>query len=385
MEASRRFSFRRSACLGCLLLPLGCGSGNGTEATQPGSGGTSAGTPGNTGAAAGTGGSGAAAGMGGSGGTGGAGPACPTDPSVPISLTDETNYSFTSTLSIQMQTLKDNTDLVFDWGAVTRDFYGLDVNPATDIDTVLISLWNLTPAELEDRLNRDTLTRNANEGAIMVYPDGTYTSTNLLSFGLLGASLPNPDEIWKRFDTSRPDYQFPQDKHTFLLMAATGTDLGRGGRMLALFNVDPTSTRTTLALDNDSTKLDAHADLQKAKPVPVPAGMPSVTIDWSQMTVNALGNEYLPTEITRAVVAHFATSSIADLERDFLRLESTADGWWSGEVLAGTSIDLGTLKDATGATFPGVDDNGTWLAALFCTTACNNPAPWSITILEPCR
>lgn len=322
-------------------------------------------------------------GSGGSGGT--TDSSCPAFDGTPFKLTDDTNYSFSSTLTIERKLLKDKTDLTFDWGAVTRDFYGESLDPAADIDTVLISLWSLTPDELEADLNRDSLSRSDNEGAIMVYPDGTSTSTNLLSFGLLGEPLPDPDEIWKRFDTSRPDYQFPQDQHTFLLMASTGVALGRDARMLAIFNVAPSSTETELALTNDSTHLDFSVDLARAKPLRVPAGTPSIAIDWSEMTVNALGNEYLPTEITEAVVAHFTTSALADLERDFLHLESSAAGWWSGPVNSGTSIDLGTLTDATGTAFPGIDDQGTWLAALFCTTACNNPAPWSIAILEPCR
>lgn len=351
------------------LVSLGCGS----QSPAGGSEASSAGGAGATVSSAGGGGANTAA-----------ADSCPADTTAPILITDDTNYSFTSTLSIQMTTLKDATDLVFDWSGLTRDFYGDALDPAADINTVLISLWDLTPSELQDRLNRDELPRSSNEGAIMVYPDGTYTSAHLLDFGLLGDPLPDVDEIWKRFDTSRPDYQFPQDQHTFLLMAATGTSLGRGGRMLELFNLAPSSNETELSLADDSTQLDYTVDLARAKPVSAPASTPALTIDWSQMTINALGNEYAGTQITEATVAHFATDAIADLERDFLHLETIADGWWSGPVLIGTSIDLSTLTDASGATFPGIDATGTWLVALMCTSACNNPAPWSITIVRPC-
>jgi hypothetical protein len=167
-------------------------------------------------------------------------------------------------------------------------------------------------------------------------------------------------------------------------MAATGTDIGRGGRMLSLFNVDPNATETTLALSDTSTKLSWDVDLERAKPVAVPAGEPALTIDWSAMTVNALGNEYVGNQITEAVVAHFDTTSVADLERDFLQLQTAATGWWSGPVLVGESIELGALAAADGTTFPGVDASGSWLVALFCTTSCSNPAPWSLTVLRAC-
>jgi hypothetical protein len=304
---------------------------------------------------------------------------------VELSITDETNYSFQSQLSIQMTTLEDATDLTFDWSNLTRDFFGKPLDPAADIDMILIALWNLTPSELQESLNRDNLPRSSSEGAIMTYPDGSYTSQNLLSFGLLGNPLPDPEEIWKRFDTQNPDFQYPQDQHTFLLMASTGTTIGRGTRMLSLFNLDPASAQTELSITDESTTLDYSVDLKRAVPVYVPSGEPSVTVDWSSMTVNALGNEYLPTQVTEAAVAHFATDSLADLEAQFLSLEETAEGWWSGPVAAGTSIDLGTLLDQDNAPFTGIDDTGTWLVALFCTAGCNNPAPWSITFLKTCK
>ena len=312
-------------------------------------------------------------------------PSCTSAPTE-FAIADDTNYVFTSTLEIEMSTLKDAADLRFDWTSITQDFFGRTIDPATDIDLVLISLWEQTPAELNASLTRDTLERNAGEGAIMTYPDGSFTEANLLSFGVLGNPLPDESEIWSRFDTSHPDFEYPQDQYTFLIMASTGTTIGRGARMLSMFNLDPSATQTELVLTNDSTTLDYAVSLTGAKPVSVPSGQASLTIEWGEMTVNALGNPYLPTQITEATVAHFATDSLVELEAQFLNLEEIADGWWSGEVTAGTSIDLGSLTDASGATFPGIDGNGTWLVALFCTTGdCNNPAPWSITILEPCE
>ncbi len=310
--------------------------------------------------------------------------ACGPGP-VQFSIHDQGNYTFSTSMSIERTTLKDATDLTFDWGGLTRDFFGKSMDPAVDIDLVLISLWNLTPDEIEQSLDHDMLERSASEGAIMTYPDGSYTSLNLLGFGLLGNPLPDETEIWKRFDTNNPDFEYPQDQHTFMIMGSTGTELGKGARMLSLFTIDPNASQTALALTNDSTTLDYTIDLGRIEPIAVPAAEPSLTIDWSQMTETALGNEYLPTQVTEAVVAHFPTDSLSELEARFLDLEGFADGWWSGPVTAGTSIDLGALLDENDATFPGVDADGTWVVALFCTKACNNPAPWSISILEPCE
>lgn len=312
-------------------------------------------------------------------------PACTAEPTR-FSITDDMSYSFTSSVTVEMATLRDATDLTFDWSALTRDFFGKPIDPAADIDMVLISLWELTPEALKESVARDQLERSASEGAIMTYPDGTFTSQNLLNFGVLGNPLPDENEIWSRFDTNNPGFEYPQDQYTFLLSASSGTAPGRGSRMLGLFNLDPSSDVTELALTNDSTHLDYTVELEHSTPAKVPAGQPSLTIEWREMTVNALGNPYLANQITEATVAHFDTTSLAELESQFLDLAGIADGWWTGEVQSGTSIDLGTLTDENGSTFPGIDATGTWVVALFCTVGdCNNPAPWSITVLSPCE
>lgn len=301
----------------------------------------------------------------------------------PIVLTDDTNYSFSNSLSIEMTTLADNTDLLFDWSGVTTDFFGRPIDPANDIDVVLISLWNMTPSELKNNIEHDNLPLNVNVGAITTYPDGSYTAQTLTNFDLLGNPLPEED-LWRFFDTSNPEFAYPQDTHTFMVVASTGTALGKGVRMLSMFNLDPGSQNTELFLTSESTQLDFSANLKQARPVRVPAATAELTFDWGEMTTNALGNEFHFTQITEAVVAHYPSQTLADLEAQFLDLEDLAEGWWAAEIPAGKSVDLATLVDDNGNAFQGIDDQGIWLLALFCTAGCNNPAPWSIAILEPC-
>jgi hypothetical protein len=306
-----------------------------------------------------------------------------SDPTAAVVITDPTNYALSDDFTMQVATLKDNTDLVFDWSKVTVDFFGKTVDPANDIDTVLVSLWKLSPQGIEQALKVDNLPLASNNGVITTFPDGTYTSTNLLSFNLLGQPLPVV-QLWAYFNTATPDYQYPQDQYTFLAMAQSGADIGKNPRMISLFHVDPNATQTNLDFTNDSTKLAYSVDLVKAAPVLVPASTPALTIDWSQMTTNSIGNPYVYSQITQVAVAHYATKTLPQLQQDFLDLEDIADGWWSGAVQAGSTIDLSTLADKSGGAFPGIDARGVWMAALFCTN-CNNPAPWSITILQPCK
>lgn len=299
-----------------------------------------------------------------------------------VRITDETNYTLSNTMTVAKSTLEDATDLTFDWGSITTDFFGKPIDAAQDLDMVLLSLWHLTPQAIEEALKTDNLSLSLNAGALSAYPDGTFTSENLLDFNLFGEEVSDED-VWAWFDTSTPDYAFPQDEYTFLVMVSEGTLTGKNARMLHMFTLDPNATETTLMLTNDSTKLDYTVDLHSPRAIQIPRATPSIEIDWSDMTVTSLGNEYNPFSVNEAVVAHYPMTR-EELEDDFLSLEELADGWWSVDDIAGRSVDLGTLAAEDGSPFTGITGDGLWLLALFCTSNCNNPAPISITFLEAC-
>lgn len=306
------------------------------------------------------------------------------DPTASVVITDPTNYALSDSFDIKTYTLKDNSNLVFDWTALDTDFFGHPVNARTDINMILIALWNMTPAEIEDALKKDDIPLDRMAGIISAYPDGTQTSAALQQdFSLLGQMLPD-GLLSQYFDTSTPGYQYPQDRFTFMMMASTGTQAGKQPRGLALFRIAPDASTTTLAMTNDSTKLSYSVNLAQAAPVLMPAGTPKLTIDWGQMKHNMVGNTYDFTQITRAAVAHFKNATLQELQTKFLDLQTLADEWYSSTSIAGSSVDLSTLATTSGATFPGIDASGVWMTALFCDN-CNNPAPWSITIMQPCQ
>jgi hypothetical protein len=329
------------------------------------------------------------AGAGGSGdatATGGTGGECRNNRRIVI--TDDSNYSLSSVPSIQTTRVKDGENLTFEWGDVTRDFMGRPVDPMQDIGAVMVTLWGMTEMELTDAVMRDSLRAKECKGALTLYPkdfETPPTEGRLLDFNSFRNEVP-VEEIWARFDMSTPDYQYPPATHTFMMTVSSGTDPTRETRMIGLFKLDPTSSNTTVALTNTSTTMEYSVSLADIPPIAVPAATPSLTVDWSRMTVNALGNPFDETQITEAVVAHYADYTPRDLEERFVFLREEASAWYSGEVFTGTSIDLSTLTDADGVRFPGIDRTGVWVVALFCSEYnCNNPAPWSITLLRPCE
>lgn len=299
-----------------------------------------------------------------------------------VVLSDRTNYEFSNALKISRSVLRSGTDLEFDWSEVTRDFFGDSLDPASDLDLIAITLWRLTPEEIEEGLRHDDLPLSKNMGVLTSYPDGGKVSEKLYDFTLLGKPF-DREKAAQFFDTEAPDYGFPQESHTFMVMASRGEELGKDVRMLHLFTLDANAEATRLPLTSESTKLTYEVELEKSDALGVPVGTPDLNVFWSQMTENSLGNKYAGALITKAVVARF-TESRAELEKDFLHIEEHATGWWQSENLAGRSVNLGTLTDRDGASFPGIDETATWMVALFCTKECNSPAPWSLHFLEPC-
>ncbi len=360
----------------------GAGSGSGGSGVGIGTGGATA-SPGAGGASD-------TLGTGGSSDVGGEGVVVSCDTVIAdgnIVITDPTNYTFSNDMTVGVPVLKGATDLRFDWSGVTVDLFGHPLNPATDIEMVLLTLWRMTPAELEANLEDDNLPTSKNKGVVNIYPADGVTAEHLMNFGLNGAPLSEADRatLWSKFDTSVADYAYPAAEYTFMVTVSSSQAFGKKSRMLSFFTLDPNGMQTELMLTSESTAVDIDVNLRSAVPIAVPMNNPNLTIDWSQMTLTAMGNEFSPVQINEAIVGHYPDLTLAQIEEQFLDLETLPGRRWTTEVESGVTMNLGTLLDANGAAFPGVDSaQGVWLVALRCTQNCNNPAPWSITILQPC-
>lgn len=352
----------------------GCGESGDDSGTGggAGTGGSSAGTGGSAGTAAGTGGS--TSGTGGSAGTAG-GSSCGAN----VTANAVNNYSFSSTLTFPPVSVMPDTELSFDWSAVTQDFLGHDVDPMTDVDQVSVIMWSLPLEELQTKLNDETLAqRDTTTVPVTLFTDKMRTSGDLLEFTLAGNPV-LPEEVMPFFSAT----EYPPADHTYTVMVASGITLGKGTRMIQSFKLDPASTNTDVVVSNTSTMLDYTVDLDALTPTQIPAATGAVTVDWSGMTVNALGNEFQTTDITRVMLGRY-TESVAELEASFLDLELIAEDLYRADVPSGTSIDLSTLMTESGQAFAGIDANSTWVLTLICGD-CNNPAPWYLTVLEPCE
>ncbi len=375
--------------LAALFATTGCGgSAGGSSGTSTGS------STGGTGSSTGTGSTGTGAGSTGTA-TGGTGSSSTGSSSTGSSGTSGANacgtsvvaheandYSFMSTLTFPPVAVKPNSDLTFDWSALTTDFVGHAVNVKTDITMVNVLMWTLTLPNLETQLNADSLQQQELTVLPLTYfttqDAGVTTSADLFSFTLSGNPITSSD-ILPYFDPTTYD----PSKYTYTVIVASGNTIGQGARMIQSFQLDPTSTNTKVAVTDTSTTLKYTTDLHDLQATTIPAGTAKITLDWSMMTTNALGNPFTSTSITSALVAHY-TQTPTQLESQFLNLEQIATDLYQGMIPSGTVVDFSTLQDANGKSFSGIDSTGTWIVALQCG-GCRNPAPWYLSVLKPCN
>jgi hypothetical protein len=295
-----------------------------------------------------------------------------------VVATEKNNYTFSSRITLPPVTVASMSNLAFDWSGLTKDFLGHSLDPARDLDLVLVMLWNLPIADFQKALNEDALyTSNLIVSPPLGLPVAGKTSAQLYDLKLNDTSV-TPEMFNSYFDAS----MYTPANSTLLVAVQMGTGLGRGIRMLQAFELDARSTVTNVALTDGSTKLTYNANLHDLTITGVPGGTPALTLDWSHMTKNALGGEFKEGTVTSAVVSHF-TQTPAELETRFLDLDLIATATYRANVPSGSVLDFALLKDPNGVAFPGIDDNGTWLVGLVCGN-CRNPAPWYLTILEPC-
>jgi hypothetical protein len=296
-----------------------------------------------------------------------------------IVANEANDYAFSSAITLAPVKAAQMSNLAFDWSGLTRDFEGHALDPTKDLSLAIVMFWSLPLADFEKALNADALFPSD----LILSPPLSLeltpgmTSAHLYDF-TINTTPVTPEMINQYFDVT----MYPPANNSFIVGVQSGIDLGRQIRMLQSFSLDGSSSATNVALENDSTQLSYHANLHDLTITGVPGGTPALTLDWTQMTTNGLGRDFTEGYVTSAVVGHY-TQTPAQLESQFLDLDRIAIATYRADLASGSVLDFTTLKDANGAEFPGVDDDGTWLVGLFCGN-CRNPAPWYMTILKPC-
>ena len=363
-----------SVCASLALVLGGCGSPDDDDGGGPGLGGGGNGTGGSSTSGGGT--------------TGGPPPACPSRDSIVAS--SASNFSFWSTVTLpQLTKVAPQSELSFDWSAVTTDFLAKPVNPASDIVLVTLALWEMTPEQFATGINDDTLGSPA--VAAFLQTEGQATQTTLFALSSPAGPIPQ-EQMLSFFDIG----VYPPGNNFYTLMLGSDLTPGVKTRMIGGFELSADTTNTAVVLNDDSTKLEYDVDFSRSQSTLVPAGVANITVDWSGMEtlsttetdpakLNAAGLPFLKRSIKQVKVARYPqTEAELKQKETVLKIDDLADATYVGDVVSGSTFNLADLKDAAGNPFPGIDSSHRWMLALI-NTDSKNPAPWYLTFLTECR
>ena len=275
-------------------------------------------------------------------------------------LTDANNYTWQGSLAVDEWDLTAGANVTLSWDDLHHDLYGIPIEP-TDVErVVLLAMTQLTPDDVRQAIADDDLLMSDASLTVFCSPEGT-TSCELADFELFGNELVVED-------------YFIEGTGTWLAALLTADDTFAS---VGLLVPDVSSTLTSVAFSDETAALTLDVDLKSLSPVVVDPGTP-LTIDWTALTVDGVGNALFVDSIDQVLVGRFDLS-VDQMEDQVTSLETLADPLWTLDVTE-PNADLSTLVGDV--PFEGIDADGTWLLALYCSS-CLNPAPRFVTLLQP--
>lgn len=266
-------------------------------------------------------------------------------------LTDDLNYDYAPDLTAPSWQVAPGVDLRVSWADLTTDLLGHALDPASLDRALLLVFPELTPDEILDGLAHDTIDQPDVTLAMTCTPQESRCA--LSDFHLAGNHL---------------------DVHQYLLegsgtwLVAPGREGEAGIATLALFaaqeGAEPVEERS---IAQGEAALQVEVDLAPRGAIAVQEGAFPV-LDWSGLTVDALGNPISLSRTDRLRVGRYDLDE-QELEERFLDIELLAVETWEVDTTGQTSWDTARISG-----FPGFTAGDTWLVVLECST-CMNPAP----------
>lgn len=276
----------------------------------------------------------------------------------PVVLEDANNFTYSGDLNVSSTDVQPMTDIRIEWPNVTVDMLGHPMAP-TDVELVrLIVFRNTTIDEIETGLATESLDQADISLYVTCSPEGR-TYCDLSEFGLGGVS------------SNIQNYLIGESG--YWLIALTRADV-QGALMMRFMEPLTGSTATTFTLENESCSLGATVTWPET--TYVEPNNPALTVDWSRLTRDGVGNQINIYRLDRLQVFHYE-ETLDELQDQFFDLELIAEEQWELALSGESSADLSGLTGDT--PFNGISDEGTWLFGLRCSS-CENPVPHVLSV-----
>lgn len=275
------------------------------------------------------------------------------EPCVDCVLSDAQNYRYTAELSVDVVPGSAEVTPVVDWSALRHDLHGHRVGADFDVEEALLLVFlELGPEEVQAALGSDTLQQaDVSLFATCTSPDARCGIGDFTAMGR---------------DVDLEQY-YLDGYGTWMVLLRSSFEAGAH----AMVFLPPASGGAEeIRIGDDSSKLDVAVDFRSSEPLVV-GGSDAVTLDWSGLTQDGLGNPLAVHQIDRLMLARY-DAPLSTLETQVFDLERVADERFDLAVSGRSSATLAELDGPRPLT--DLSAPGTWLLALSCSV-CANPAP----------
>ena len=275
-------------------------------------------------------------------------------------LTDALTYRYTGSVEAEVIEVESQVDASVDWSALSLDLRQRSLSgPEAVEQAALLELYG-SVEEIKEALSSNALKQSdIRDYRLFSNVDGA-SGAMLSDFSVLG----NP------FD---PTVDLVDNGGSWIVSLIEGSVASPVVLSLAFLSPVVGAGQSEIRFTNDTAALDFNVDLRDSGGLATAAGL-SYTVDWSGLTVDAVGNPFNPQTAQRLVVGHVPIDDPDQLTASFLQVFDLADGLWRLDVYGQTSAALEEATSEEGDAFPGFTVGGSWLVGLECPT-CLNPAP----------
>jgi hypothetical protein len=282
----------------------------------------------------------------------------PPPPGPDLVITDENNYTLSTSWTIGTTNVIEKFDVIVDWNALTVDAWGVSPFPVLDTDKLVLMQVLADVDELPARIAADDLGNDLLDTWEAVSDNEAFLNVSDLR--------PQGDPTGTPFDPA--DFLFPSDSVSWLsaLVVMNGEQYdirqalilvpvlpGEGGSAQASFTDTSSSATWSAAIDG--------------VPLVTAEGHDQYTLNWQGLVNDALGRRYDEARINHLFIASFDEDP-ATLASNLFELEELATGWWTMDIANEDEGLPEIARDADGATFPGFTAGPTWLIGASCTT-----------------
>ncbi len=281
--------------------------------------------------------------------------------SATIMVNDEHNFTFSSSVVAEEVMIASQEDASVDWSDLDVDMLGNTINGEVDKVSVLL-FPRLGTEEVLFGLSNEALRQSDLSGYVEYTPEPGERSARLTDFSIQGTYVD-------------PEEHLLPDNGSYLVTLSSEPNITHS---MIFFHPTVSAVNSEVVLSSQSAEVSYEINLFEMDRIVMPSAERWL-LDWSGLTESGTDRPLNLNQLDRVQLLG-TSSSLAEVEQQFLRMESLAEQIYEANVLGQQVIPFSTLLNSEGASPDSLSEELLWILALRCST-CVNPAPLFVGVI----